>query len=145
MKSSQNISQTKGLFEEVLNKGNIAACHDFIADQVKLHDPAAPHHNEGIEAFKELERSYKQAFPKKKVRIDDIFAINDKVVVRWTCQGIHQGELQGIAATDSDVKISGISIYRFENGKITDIWQEWDRLGLLEEIGEIQPLHALHL
>jgi steroid delta-isomerase-like uncharacterized protein len=143
MKSNQNIHQTKKLFEEVFNKGDLSACNEFIADQVKLHDPAAPH-LEGLDAFKEIEHAYKQAFPQKKVRIDDIFAINDKVVVRWTTQGIHQGELQGIAPTDSEFKINGISIYRFENGKISDIWQEWDRLGLLEQIGEVQPSPALH-
>lgn len=144
MKNNHNINQIKTFFEEVFNKDNFSACSEFLADNVKFHDPAAHQHNEGLEAYKELERTYRHAFPNKKTKIDEIFGVDDRVVVRWTTHGKHERELQGIAPTNAQFKFSGISLYRLQNGKITDIWQEWDRLGLLEQIGEIQPLHALH-
>lgn len=141
MKSNHNMSQVKRLFEEVFNKGDLSACHELVSDTVKMHDPDP---TEGLEAFKAKERLYQQAFPQKRVRIDDLFAINDKVVVRWTAQGVHRGELPGLPATGSEIKVTGISIYRLENDKISDIWQEWDRLGLLEQIGEVQPSYVFH-
>lgn len=142
--SSQNINLVRRLFDEVYTKGNFALLDELMAPNIKLYDPARPQHREGLQAFKEVERIYKQAFPTKKLKIDDIFASEDKVVARWTCQGTHKGELEGISPTNRDFKISGITIYRFTNGKIVEIWQTWDRLGLLEQLGEIEPATALH-
>lgn len=141
--NQQNISQTKKIFEEAFNKANFNLLDELVVNNVRLHD-AANHHREGLKAFKDTEATYHRAFPNKKTKIDDIISADDKVIVRWTAQGVHKGELEGIAPTNKEVKISGISIYRFANGKVTEIWQSWDRLGLLEQIGEIQPAHALH-
>jgi steroid delta-isomerase-like uncharacterized protein len=109
-----------------------------------MHDPATPNAKEGLQAFKSSESNYEKAFPNKKIKIDDIFATEDKVVVRWTCTGTHKGNLQGLSPTNKDVKFTGISIYTISNGKITEVNQQWDRLALLEQIGEVTPAHALH-
>lgn len=142
--NQQNLTQTKRLFEEVFNKYNLAAMDEIVANNVKYIDPAMPTHRDGLQAFKEAERIYIRAFPNKKLKIDEIFAADDRVVVQWTCQATQKGDLQGIPATNRDIKISGISIYKFANGKIIEVRQIWDRLALLEQIGEIQPAAALH-
>ena len=142
--AQQNILLVRKLFEEAYNRYNLAILDQIMANNVKLHDPASPKHNEGLEAIKELETTYTKAFPNKKIKIDDIRAIENIVIVRWTCVGIHTGALQGIEPANKAFTINGISIYQITNGKITEIWQNWDRLGLLEQIGEIAPALALH-
>lgn len=139
----QNLGLIRRFFDEVCNKGNIAALDELAAGNVHLNDPAA-HRKEGLHAYKELETLYCKAFPNKKVTIDDLISSEDKVIVRWTCKGVHAGDLQDIPATNRSFQISGISIYRITNNKIAEVWQTWDRLGLLEQIGEVQPAHALH-
>lgn len=139
----QNLSLIRRLFDEVYNKGNIAALDSLAANNIRINDPAA-HRKEGLHAYKEMETLYCKAFPNKKVTLDDLISSEDKVTVRWTCKGSHTGDLQEIAATNRSFQISGISIYRITNNKISEIWQSWDRLGLLEQLGEIQPAHALH-
>ena len=44
---------------------------------------------------------------------------------------------KGIDPKKKTFRIWGMSLYRFSNGKISEIWQFWDRLGILEQIGEI--------
>jgi steroid delta-isomerase-like uncharacterized protein len=144
MEKQQNMVLTKKLYEELFNKDNLKICDELIANHVKLIDPASPHNKEGLKAFKEQQNLYIHAFPKNKVRIDEMFEADDKVVVRWTCQGTQKGEFLGIAPSNKAFKITGISIYRFANGKITEIWQNWDRLALLEQIGEIAQVPAFH-
>lgn len=155
MEKSQNMPQSghgtqsylplvRRLFDEVFNKGNVSVLDEFFSSNVKLHDPAHMHKNTGLSSLKEIETSYIKAFPNKKVKIDDIFLAEDKVVVRWTCTGVQKGPLQDIAASNKPFTMSGISIYTFANGKIAEIYQNWDRLALLEQIGEIQPAMALH-
>lgn len=142
--TQQSLTLIKRLFDEVYTKGNLNLIDELVATNVRRHDPARTEHETGIQAFKELERIYKQAFPNKKLKIDDIMAVDDKVVVHWTCTGTHKGDLEGIPATNRDFKITGITIYRLANGKITELWQNWDRLGLLEQIGEVERASALH-
>lgn len=144
MASQQNISLVKRLFDEFFNKGNASIADQFFTNDVKLNDPAAAHFRGGLQGYKELENIYRQAFPNKNTKIDDIFATEDRVIVRWTTQGTQKGDLEGIAPTGKNCKICGISIYKFMNGKISEIYQSWDRLGLLEQIGAVEQTAALH-
>ncbi len=137
------INLVKKLFTEVFTKGNISVSDELVDTNVKLHDPAT-RNGHGLASFKDTENTYKRAFPTKKLTIEDIFAAGDKVIVRWTCQATQSGPLQDISASNKKINISGISVYRISNNKIVEIWQSWDRLGLLEQIGEIQPALALH-
>lgn len=142
--TQQSLTLIKRLFDEVYTKGNLNLIDELIASDVRRHDPARTQHETGIQSFKEMERIYKQAFPNKKLKIDDIMAVDDKVVVHWTLTGTHKGDLEGIPATNRDFKVTGITMYRLANGKVTELWQSWDRLGLLEQIGEVERASALH-
>ena len=145
MDTQQSIQLVKKLYEDAYTKGNLNTLNELFDSNLKLIDPAAPNFKGGLNEFKERESMYRKAFPDKNIKIDDIFASNDRVVVRWTCTATHRGELQGIAPTNKNIKVSGISIYRFNNnGKITECTRAWDRLGLLEQIGEVEPALALH-
>ena len=145
MADKENINLVRQLFDEVYSKGNIDKCDQFIAENVKFHDVALNNGFRGLKGFKEAEKNYQKAFPDKKLRIEEIIAAEDKVVVYWSCKGTHRGMLQDIPPTNKPINISGIIIYQLSKGKVTEIWQSWDRLGLLEQIGEIAPAHqALH-
>ncbi len=144
MPAQQNVNLVRKLFDEVYNKENLNLCDEIFAQNIQCHDPAIHNGKSGVQTIKQMENMYNKAFPGKKIKIDDVFATDDQVAVRWTCTGTQKGELQGISPTNKNCKITGISIFRISNGKISEMWQNWDRLGLLEQIGEIQPAHALH-
>lgn len=132
-------------FFDYLNQNNpndLKSFETILASNIQIHDPALSHPKTGIEYLKQLEIGYIKAFPNKKVVIDDIFASNDRVAVYWTVSGTHKGEFQGLAPGNRDFKISGISLYRISNGKITEITQNWDLHGLLQQIGKTQYAHA---
>ena len=48
------------------------------------------------------------AFPDCKYNPEDIIAEGDKVVVRYTLTGTHEGDFQGIPATGKKFKIEGL-------------------------------------
>lgn len=64
----------------------------------------------------------------------DLFSAGDKVVVRWSVTGTHSGEFMGFAATRRRITSKGIDIFRVEDGKIVDLWQEMDMLDILQQI-----------
>jgi steroid delta-isomerase-like uncharacterized protein len=94
----------------------------------------APAFTGGIEAWKKFQSKYRKAFPDHRLAIEDQIAEGDKVVTRWTTQGTHKADLPGIPATGKHVKITGITISRLSNGKIVEEWQNWDALGLLQQL-----------
>ncbi|MBK6712738.1 MAG: ester cyclase [Chloroflexi bacterium] len=64
-------------------------------------------------------------------------AEGDKVVVRFTVTGTHQGFFAGIPATGKQVAMQGIIIHRLHNGKIIEDWVVRDTLGLMQQLGMI--------
>ncbi len=74
-------------------------------------------------------------FPDGKWILDDAVAEGDKVVARYTFRGTHHGELLGIPPTGKQVTMTGITIYRIVNGQFAEIWESYDKLGLLQQLG----------
>jgi predicted ester cyclase len=74
------------------------------------------------------------AFPDLQMTHDDEIAEGDKVVVRATATGTHQGTFMGIAPTGKRVRWSIMSIHRIVGGQLAEAWGEVDRLGLLRQL-----------
>jgi steroid delta-isomerase-like uncharacterized protein len=79
------------------------------------------------------------AFPGLHISIEDVIAQGDKVAVRITWQGTHQGEFMGIPPTGKPVTVTGINLYRVANGKIVEEWWQEDILGLMQQLGVLPP------
>lgn len=133
--AAYQIGVIRCLFNENLAKGNLSIGDEIFSPHVILHGPDSLEIKKGIDAIKDLDTRYSLAFRQEKVMIDEIFSYGNKVFVRWMCQGIHQGNYLGIPATNKHFTVSGMSIYHFDNGKVDEIWQSWDRLGLFEQLG----------
>jgi len=91
----------------------------------------------GPAGVKELIAGYRAAFPDIHVTIEDQIADGDLVVSRWSAKGTHQGELMGIPATGKHATVTGITIDRIADGLIVESWNNWDTLGLMQQLGAI--------
>ena len=77
------------------------------------------------------------AFPDAKVNIDDMIAGGDKVVVRYTFQGTHNGTYMGILATGKRIKYQAVEIFKIGEGKAVENWIFPDMLGIMTQLGII--------
>ena len=66
-----------------------------------------------------------------------MIAEGDKVAVRAELTGTHRGEFMGIPATGNKVKVTGISIYTVAHGKITEHWEQFDGMAMMQQLGAI--------
>lgn len=82
----------------------------------------------------DLTRMVLTSFPDFRHEIEDLFSNGDRVVLRLTDHGTHQGEFQGIAASGRTIEIGQISIYRVVDGRIAEAWEQADLAGLLQQI-----------
>lgn len=78
------------------------------------------------------------AFPDLRLTIEDMIAEEDKVAVRWTLRGTHQGDLMGLPPTGKQVAVTGIDINRIASGTIMERWANFDVLGMMQQLGAME-------
>ena len=135
MSTEENKALARSSFEEILNNVNLAIIDEVFSPNYVLHTPAGPVH--GPEGFKQFVLMYRNAFPDARYTLEEMIAEGDKVVTRWTATGTHLGELMGIPPTGRRGTVTGISIGRYEGGKLVEEWLNFDALGMLQQIGVI--------
>ena len=79
--------------------------------------------------------SYTTAFPDLELTTEDIVAEGDKVAIRNTWRGTHQGSFHGLPPTGKRVAFTGTDIIRFVDGRIAEQWADLDALGLMQQLG----------
>jgi steroid delta-isomerase-like uncharacterized protein len=119
-------------FEEVWNKGRREAIAEFLSPDALLHEGGAD--VVGPEGFYPFFDRLSTALSEIHVGVEDSIADGDKVCVRWSFTAKHTGDGLGIAATGVPIHITGITIMRIAGGKMVEGWQNWDMLGLMEQI-----------
>jgi len=138
--SEQNKTNVRRLFEELWNKGNLPVANELIAPNYIHHDASTPDVGRGPESEKKRVTLYRNAFPDIRFTVEDLLAESETVVARWSCRGTHKGELNGIAPTNKQFNITGVSIARFTNGKMFEGYVNWDALGLMQQLGVVPEL-----
>lgn len=79
------------------------------------------------------------AFSNIRVTIHDQIAEGDMVATRLTWQAVHSGDFQGNPPTHREIEVSGISIERIKDGRISERWFMQDELGMMQQLGLIPP------
>jgi steroid delta-isomerase-like uncharacterized protein len=125
--------------EELWNTGNMDISDEIFATDFVNHDPNTPEVID-LEGFKRFIVTVRTSLPDFHVTHEDMIAAGDRVAIRWAVGGTHQGELLGIQPTGKQAEWTGITIYRFADGKIAEAWWNKDVLGLLQQLGVIPPM-----
>ena len=136
MTKQENETIVRRTWEELFNKGNLAAADELIAANFKNH--AAPGAPAGPASFKQLVTFYRSAFPDAQFTIEDVLADGEKVVMRNTFSGTHRGPFMGIAPTGRRVSQEQIHIVHVASGQVVEHWAVRDDLSLLQQLGVVR-------
>ncbi len=135
-----NVALIYRWFEEVWNQGREEAIDEmFAVDGIAHGLGEAGVDVVGPAGYKPFFEKLRGAFPEFELTIEDTIAAGDKVAARWTVRVVHRGDHLGIPATGNEATVSGMSIIRIGDGKIVEAWNNWDILGLMQQIGALQP------
>lgn len=137
MSAEENKIVARRLLDAV-NRGNLAAAEDLVAPDYVDHG-APPGHPGGPAGFTATVQMYRAAFPDFYWAIEDMIGEGDKIAIRVTARGTHQGDLMGIAPTGRQVTVTGIAIWRIADGKVAEAWVNRDLLGMMQQLGAIPP------
>jgi steroid delta-isomerase-like uncharacterized protein len=137
--TEQNTALVQYAWEELLNKQNLTVLNETSTSDYTYHDTGTT--LAGIDVMKQSLQPFFTAFPDGQYTIQDIGAWDDKVVVRYIVTGTQTGPLSvmgnTIPATGNKIQTTAISIFRCQEGKIAEVWNNHDDLSLLEQLGVI--------
>ena len=114
--------------------GDFTAADELLAEDATFHDPG-PSASSGRSTHQKRWKELVGAFAELAFDVHDLIGAGERVVVRWSMRGTHGGEFAGVTPTDRELAMSGITIYRVEDGRIAEAWSSYDELGVLEQLG----------
>ena len=123
-------------FEEVLRGHDLTALAELVSPNILVHPTAMPceagyYAPAGVEQWFQGQWS---AFPDLAVVDDFSVASGDIVAVRWHARGTSQSDFLGLAPTGRSLDYAGLSMYRVEDGRIAEIWETRNTLGILRQL-----------
>jgi len=134
----KNKTVARTFFEEVLGQGKLERYTDFhTADYVG-------HFSDNRGDFNVAEdlaaaREERKALPDMQMAVNHMVAEGDLVVVHWTAWGTNTQPGMGLPATGKPVNVSGMTLFRFKAGKISEEWNVWSMLSVLKQVGLLCP------
>ncbi len=133
--SEENKSVARRVFEDFFTNGNLELAEELFGPELVQHHPDDPFETRGQQGIRERISAYRTAFPDLSTPIEDLFAEGDRVAIRYVARGKNDGEIMGTEPTGKEVAIEAQAIYRFEGGKVVEIWDAWDVLSLMQQLG----------
>lgn len=127
-------------YEELWNRGNFDAADELVADDYARHDLRPGDAPPGPAGQKAVAQRFRAAFPDIRLEVEALVAEEDLVVARWTISGTHSGAWGDVAPTGRNVRFTGVNFFRLADGKIVELWNVRDDLGLREQVGG--PVYA---
>ena len=119
---------------EIVNQRNPQLIEEIYPPDFVWHEPEGD--IRGYEQAKQFVSTYFQAIPDITISVEDAIAEGDEVVTRYTIRGTHHGETEEFGPpTGKQMELKGITIHRFEDGKIVEEWEAYDNLSVLQQLG----------
>lgn len=136
--TTENMALVRRLLEEGFGRADRQILGEVLAADFIGHAPAEPGHDaekqDREHLAEEIERAH-AGLANLEFSIQDMIAQDDRVAVRSTIRGRHDGEFMGAPPTGEQVEFAAMNVFRIENGEIAEDWALWDAFGLLSQLG----------
>src|ERR1700722_15147572 len=126
-----------GKFAEAVNMGKFDLFREAVSADCVDHDPA-PGQVNGPEGYRKFFSDLREAFPDLSVAPETMVADEESLAFAYNMTGTHKGPLMGIPPTGKKIRIRGVQISKFRDGKMVERWGSSDQLGMLQQLGVTQ-------
>lgn len=128
-------------FNDVWNHNKITTIDELMIRDCGMHGLHEVGASSGADQFKIFHGMMSAAFSQIDMRVEDVLLDGDKTAIRFTFHGTHSGNSLGVPPTGRRVRVTGIVIIRWQDGKIAEGWNEFDAQSMVAQIapGPIGP------
>ncbi len=128
--------ETLTKFAEAVNTGKFDLFKESVSIENVDHDPARGQ-VPGPEGYRAFFMRLRDAFPDLSVALETLVADEESIAIAYTLTGTQNGSYMGIAPTGKRMKIRGMQISKFKEGKMVERWGSSDELGMLQQLGVV--------
>jgi steroid delta-isomerase-like uncharacterized protein len=109
---------------------------DVLDESAAVYDPGAPDGVlEGRDEFEAHLRELRTAFPDFTIRLEEMLSEDGVAMIEWIATATHEGEFDGIPATNREIELRGMSKTLVRDGEIVEDRVYHDFHAFLEQLG----------
>jgi NTE family protein len=135
---AENEAIARTVVEDVWNRGRRERLDQVLADDFVLYLDNVEDAN-GRDAYWKFVQQYRNAFPDLSLTVEDTVSEGDKIVLRETVRGTHEGTVLGVEPSGNRVEVDRMVIHHVDDGRIVETGIVEDTLGLLTQIDAPLP------
>ena len=124
-------------FVQFINTADGHLAGQLISPLARFHVPGQPEALWGPMGYLMIIAMMRSGFHDIQWTLEEMVAEGDKVAVRYTMRGTHQGEFLGVQPTGKPIVVQAINFYRLADNQIAEEYGQPDMLGLLRQIGAV--------
>lgn len=137
MPPSENKALIRRFYEEAWGPGEARRHRRGVRERLRPSRPSAHAGTSGPQGQKRITADFRGAFPNLRFEVEILIAEDEFVAARWTATGTHSGRWGTVEPTGRMATLSGVNVFRFEQGKVAELWNHRDDLGLMEQLGAV--------
>jgi len=122
------------LFADIMNSHDPARFAELVSESYVNHNPNV---GPGLTGLVTFMGHWFDTLSDTRVVVEDAFAVGDRVVGRYTYRARHTGPFVGVPASGADMTMRSIDIWRFENDRFVEHWDELNLLEVFQQMGAI--------
>jgi steroid delta-isomerase-like uncharacterized protein len=122
------------LFADIMNSHNADRFAELVTEDYVNHNPFVEPGRAGVIKFM---GHWFDTLSDTNVTVEDALTAGDRVVGRFIYRARHTGPFLGIPASGAEITIRSIDIWRFEDDKFVEHWDELNTLEAFQQLGAI--------
>ena len=122
------------LFADVMNSHDANRFAGLVSENYVNHNPAVAPGLAGVTAFM---GHWFDTLSDTSVSVEDAFSAGDRVVGRYTYRARHTGPFVGVSASGAEITMRSIDIWRVENDRFDEHWDELNTLEIFQQMGAV--------
>lgn len=136
MMADQEITNLATEYMQVWSAGQEDLLHQYASSGVEVEYTHFDKIYRGIEEYKEMLMMTHSYFPDMVISVNDVIPAANRATVDWTYSGTHQsGNLFGVEASGKTVRVHGLTVIDFQEGKVIKEKGLVDNLALMMQLG----------
>ena len=123
------------IFDEIINRGNVDAADELMADDFVDHGPMGDLH--GVDEFKQMVAMWRAAVPDVHCAVENVFADGEWAAWLVRTTGTHTGEMMGMPPSGKRIELVTPNIGRIRDGRAVEHWADQSMFQFLQQIGAL--------
>ncbi|PSR05296.1 MAG: hypothetical protein BRD50_01410 [Bacteroidetes bacterium SW_11_45_7] len=134
--SDQEITRLAAEYMQIWSAGQEDLLNQYASSNIEVEYTHFDKVYRGIEDYKQMLVMTHNYFPDMVISVNDVIPAANRATVDWMYSGTHQsGYLFGVEASGQTVRVHGLTVLNFQDGKVIKEKGLVDNLALMMQLG----------